>query len=160
MNLYPSKRHRLRTLACTLAAGILLGVAACAGPPNAADRSYRGVVASPSVTPHASPGPSSTASPAPLPGLGTPLAGWVDKPRRFGVTLWGSSSCPAVPTRIEATGSDRVSITFGPAGEKVCTADLAPTTHEFTVPSRADTLPLTVTLVDGQGTTMHTLVLE
>lgn len=160
MNLYPGRRRRLRTLACALAVGILLGIAACAGPPHAADRSYPGVVASPSVAPDASPGSSSTASPASPPGIGTPLAGWVDKPRRFGVTLWGSSSCPAVPTRIESAGSDRVNITFEQAGDKVCTADLAPTTHEFTVPAEADTLPLSVTLVDGQGGTMHTFVLE
>ena len=150
----------MRALACILATGVVLGVGACAGPPNAADRSYRGVVASPSVAPTVSAGPSTTASAAPPPGLGTPLAGWVDRPRRFGLTVWGSSSCPPVPTRIEATGSDRVNITFEQAGDKVCTADLAPTTHEFTVPAGADTLPLAVTLVDGQGGTMHTFVLE
>jgi hypothetical protein len=159
MHLYPGKRRRLRTLACALAVGTLLGAAACAGPPNAADRSYRGV-APPSVTPNGTPGSSSTASPAPPGAFGTPLAGWVDKPRRFAVTLWGSSSCPAVPIRIEAAGSERVSITFEQAGDKVCTADMAPTTHEFTVPAGADTLPLAVALVDGQGGTMHAFVLE
>ena len=160
VNPHRPKRHRLRALAWALAAGVVLGAGACAGPPNAADRSYRGVVASPSVTPRPSPDPSTTAVPGPPPGLGTPLAAWVEKPRRFGVTLWGSSSCPAVPTRMEATARDRVSISFEQAGEKACTADLAPTTYEFTVPAGADTVPLTLILVDGQGVTMHTFVLE
>lgn len=138
--------------AAPAALAVVLLLAGCTGPPNAADRSYRGMLSTPAAPPGASPAPPME--------LGTPLAGWVDKPRRFGVTLWGSSSCPAVPTRIEATGNDRVSITFEQAGEKVCTADLAPTTHEFTVPAGAGTLPLAVTLVDGKGVTMHTLVLE
>ena len=153
----------LRASTWVLAAGIVLGVAGCAGPPGPpgpADRSYRGVVASPSVTPRPSPDPSTTAVPGPPPGLGTPLAAWVQKPRRFGVTLWGSSSCPAVPTRMEATARDRVSISFEQAGEKACTADLAPMTYEFKVPAGADTVPLTLILVDGQGVTMHTFVLE
>ena len=136
----------LRASTWALAAGIVLGATGCAGQPGAADHSYRGVVASPSVTPHSSPDPSTTAVPAPPPGLGTPLAAWVEKPRRFGVTLWGSSSCPAVPTRMEATAPDRVSISFEQAGEKACTADLAPMTYEFKVPAGADTVPLTVIL--------------
>ena len=160
MSQRPGKRSRPGALAGALATGVLLCVAACAGPHSVADRSYRGVVASPSVTPEASPDSPTTASPAPPPGLGMPVAGWVDKPRRFGVTLWGSSSCPAVPTRIEATGHDRVTISFEQAGEKACTADLAPTTHEFTVPAGADSIPLAVSLIDGRGKTMHTLVLE
>jgi hypothetical protein len=61
---------------------------------------------------------------------------------------------------MEATARDRVSISFEQAGEKACTADLAPTTYEFTVPAGADTVPLTLILVDGQGVTMHTFVLE
>ena len=150
----------LRASTWALAAGIVLGVTGCAGQPGAADHSYRGVVASPSVTPHSSPDPSTTAVPAPPPGLGTPLAAWVEKPRRFGVTLWGSSSCPAVPTRMEATAPDLVSISFEQAGEKACTADLAPMTYEFKVPAGADTVPLTVILADGQGVTIHTFVLE
>ncbi len=160
MNRRPGKRRRMRALACILATGVVLGAGACAGQPNAADRSYRGVVASPSVAPTVSAGPSTTASPAQPPGLGTPLAGWVEKPRRFGLTVWGSSSCPPVPIRIEATGPGRVTITFDEARERACTADLAPTTYEFTVPAGADSLPLAVTLADSQGQAMHTLVLE
>lgn len=160
VNPRPPKRHRLRARVWALAAGIVLGVAGCAGPPSAADRSYRGVVVSPSVTPRPSPDPSTTAVPGPPPGFGTPLAAWVEKPRRFGVTLWGSSSCPAVPTRMEATARDRVSISFEQAGEKACTADLSPTTYEFTVPAGADTVPLTLILVDGKGVAIHTFLLE
>lgn len=146
-------------LTCAVAAGLVLGAAGCAGQDSVADRSYRGVVAPPSVTPGASPDPATTAAPAP-PGLGTPLAGWVDRPRRFGVTLWGSSSCPAVPTRMEAEARDRVSITFEPAGQQACTADLAPTSYEFTVPAEADTVPLTVVLTDAQGRAADTFVLD
>ncbi|MGP4031901.1 hypothetical protein [Pseudarthrobacter sp. 1C304] len=146
-------------LACTLAAGLVLGAAGCAGSNSVADRTYRGVLAPPSVTPGVPPDPTTTAAPAP-PGFETPLAGWVDRPRRFGVTLWGSSSCPAVPTRMEVEARDRVSITFEPAGQQACTADLAPTSYEFTAPSGADTVPLTVVLTDAQGRAADTFVLD
>jgi len=88
------------------------------------------------------------------------VAAWVDRPRRFGITLWGSSSCPAVPSRIEATAPDRVSIRIEPSGGNPCTADLAPTSHEFSVPAGAGILPLTITLVYAQGESTRTLVLE
>ena len=72
----------------------------------------------------------------------------------------GKLQLPGRPTRMEATGPDRVTISFEQAGEKACTADLAPMTYEFKVPAGADTVPLTVILADGQGVTMHTFVLE
>ncbi|MCX6499027.1 MAG: hypothetical protein NTU93_09515 [Arthrobacter sp.] len=155
--------RRVTALAASAFVGIVM-LTACAGPPSAADRSYRGMLSNPPVSlgapksaqPSAPPG----ASPAPRLTLGTPTAGWVDKPRRFGVPLWGSSSCPAIPTRIEATAPDRVTIRFEASAQNPCTADLAPTTHEFSVPAGAGTLPLTITLIyaEGEGTT--TLVLE
>ncbi|MEQ4518843.1 hypothetical protein ABLI39_05695 [Pseudarthrobacter sp. B907] len=87
-------------------------------------------------------------------------AEWRPRGRGRRITLWGSSSCPAVPSRIEATAPDQVSIQIAPSPGNPCTADLAPTSHEFSVPAGADTLPLTITLVYAQGERTHTLVLE
>ncbi|MET3810200.1 hypothetical protein [Arthrobacter sp. UYEF3] len=174
-----------RAVAAAALAVVVGMLTACAGPSSAADRSYRGMISTPSVSriappgappgappappgapPGATPAPSAPpgappgATPAPRLKLGTPVAGWVDRPRRFGVTLWGSSSCPAVPTRIEATAPDRVAIRLEASAQNPCTADLAPTTHEFSVPAGAGTLPLTITLVYAEGEGSTTLVLE
>ncbi len=46
------------------------------------------------------------------------------------------------------------------SGGNPCTADLAPTLHEISVPAGAGTLPLTITLVYAQGERTRTLVLE
>ena len=142
----------------------MLLLTGCAGPPNAADRSYRGMLSTPAATPVV---PSSVpsgappgASSAPPLALGQPAAAWVDKSRRFGITLWGSSSCPAVPSRVEATAPGQVSIRVEPSAGNPCTADLAPTSHEFRVPAGAGTLPLTITLVYAQGGSSRTLMLE
>lgn len=155
------ERHGTALAALILAVALML--TGCAGPPSVADRSYRGTLPTPPVSPGATQGAPSVppgAVPAPRLKLGTPEAGWLEKPRRFGITLWGSSSCAAVPTRIEVTAPDRVRIRFEAPAQNPCTADLAATTHEFSVPAGADTLPLTITLVyaEGEGTT--TLVLE
>lgn len=155
---------RARIAAAPAALAVVLLLTSCAGPPSAADRSYRGMLSTPQATPSAGPGAPSgappAASPAPPLSLGEPLAAWVDRPRRFGITLWGSSSCPAVPSRIEATAPDRVSIRVEPSAGNPWTADLAPTSHEFSVPVGAGTLPLTITLVYAQGERTRTLVLE
>ena len=143
---------RTRIAAAPAALAVVLLIAGCAGPPNTADRSYRGMLSTSAAAPGASPAPPQT--------LGKPVAAWVDRPRRFGITLWGSSSCPAVPSRIEATAPDRVSIRIEPSAGNPCTADLAPTSHEFSVPAGAGTLPLTITLVYAQGERTRTLVLE
>lgn len=45
-------------------------------------------------------------------------------------------------------------------GGNPCTADLAPTSHEFSVPAGAGTLPLTITLAYAQGESTRMLVLE
>ena len=141
-----------RRAAAPAALAVVLLLAGCAGPPDASDRSYRGMLSTSAAAPGASAVPPQM--------LGQPVAAWVDRPRRFGITLWGSSSCPAVPSRIEANGPDRVSIQIEPSAGNPCTADLAPTSHEFSVPPGAGTLPLTITLVYAQGERTRTLVLE
>ncbi|QDY90149.1 hypothetical protein E7Y32_07955 [Arthrobacter sp. UKPF54-2] len=142
-----------RRAAAPAALAVVLLLVGCAGPPDAADRSYRGMLS----TSAAAPGAPSAAPPQTL---GQPVVAWVDRPRRFGITLWGSSSCPAIPSRIEAAAPDRVSIRIEPSAGNPCTADLAPTSHEFGIPPGAGTLPLTITLVYAQGERTRTLVLE
>jgi hypothetical protein len=61
---------------------------------------------------------------------------------------------------MESEARGRVSITFEPATQQACTADLAPTSYEFTAPAGADTVPLTVVLTDAQGRAADTFVLD
>lgn len=63
----------------------------------------------------------------------TTTATWITPGSSFAVTTWGSSSCPPVPTEVENTTSS-VTVIFEEASDQVCTADMAPTTHEFTLP--------------------------
>lgn len=63
------------------------------------------------------------------------VVAWLDGERRaVSLTTWGSSSCPAVPTAIRVVSPTSVRLgikTYSGA----CTADLAPYTTEFAVPS-------------------------
>jgi len=54
----------------------------------------------------------------------------------FAATTWGSLSCPAEPTSIETTDAGVVDILFDTDSDRPCTADLAPTTHEFPLTRR------------------------
>lgn len=75
-----------------------------------------------------------------------PVAVWLDEGESFAVTTFGSSSCPPVPTGIEQTATDAVIIRLERASTTVCTADMAPTTHEFVLAEATDDRPVTVTL--------------
>lgn len=59
--------------------------------------------------------------------------------KTFTVTVWGSSSCPSVPTLMATLSFDTVSMFFeDEPGDIPCTADLTTTTYEFTVPENID----------------------
>jgi hypothetical protein len=133
----------------TFSAVMLL--AACTGPPIAsdqkepssvADRTYRG-------TTETSGGPGEGAAFSES-AQGT----WLERNQTFAVTIWGSSSCPSIPTSIEPEADNAITIHLEPSPHDPCTADMAPTTHEFTVPSGSGTAPLTITLTyaDWDGT--------
>jgi len=108
--------------------------AGCGGPPSAADRSYVGMpeCGGGSVDPDA--GESVAAA-------------WIEKDESFAIATWGSSSCPAVPTSIETTDAGGVDVRFDSTTTSgPCTADMAPTMHDFTVSDDAETVHLVITV--------------
>ena len=76
-----------------------------------------------------------------------PLVTWLQPGETFAVVTWGSSSCPAEASAIEAPDAASVVVTFASSGGSgPCTADMAPTTHEFTLPPEATERPLGVVI--------------
>jgi hypothetical protein len=56
-----------------------------------------------------------------------PSAGWTDVDGQFVILSWGSSGCPPVIERTEATSDTEVTVTFAtPPADQVCTMDMAP----------------------------------
>lgn len=110
-----------------LLAGCATGPGA-AEPGSIAEKSYRGL-------------PEQAAVEALEQPLVTPLGG-----SRFALTLWGSSSCPRIPTAIATDGAE-VLVQLAESGGEVCTADMAPMTHELLSPVPS---PFTVAIeLDG-----------
>lgn len=89
-----------------------------------------------------------------------PVATWIERGETFAIVTWGSGSCPAVATALSAAGVDRLTVTFGPSPNDPCTADMAPTTHEFQLPEEvtADSVVIEVSYEDWPET--HTLTLD
>jgi len=112
---------------------VALLLAGCSDAHSAADRSYAGLPESGNVPPDAEINAE-------------PIAIWIEEGESFAVTTWGSSSCPAEPTSLETTDAGVVDILFDTDAGGPCTADLAPMTHEFTVPDDAATAPLVISL--------------
>lgn len=125
---------------------VVLALAGCSGPDSVADRSYAGLPESVDETD--------------VGASGEPVATWIEDDETFAVTMWGSSSCPAVPSSIDTTDSGAVEITFVTDSSGPCTADLAPTTHEFGVPDDAAASPLEVTIGWEGADTTSTLTLD
>ena len=75
-----------------------------------------------------------------------PVAVWIEQGERFAVVTWGSSSCPAVATDLIVETTNRLLLKFAPTGGDACTADLAPTPHEFVLPGGIDGAPVTITV--------------
>lgn len=90
----------------------------------------------------------------------SPRAEWLEGGRSISITTWGSSSCPPVPTALEATAPDAVTVHFEPSPFDPCTADMAPTTHELSLPVEVDARPLTITLEHGSTDATTSLVLD
>ncbi len=67
-----------------------------------------------------------------------PLAVWVHGKTVLAIVTVGSGSCPPVPTSISAPDATTIDITFVRSPHSPCSADLGPTTHEFTIPDGVD----------------------
>ena len=114
------------------AAMAVLAITGCAGGGSAAQDTIQGI-------------PDDWDGPVPDPLTGEPAAGWIDDDE-FAVITMGSGSCPPVPSEPEVTSPGEVRIEFGPSPNEVCTADMSPTTHVFTLPEELIDRPITVTV--------------
>ncbi|MDQ0092166.1 hypothetical protein [Paeniglutamicibacter psychrophenolicus] len=93
--------------------------------------------------------------------LGEPAAFWLQAGSRLALVTWGSSSCPAVVTRMDARGSDAIELRVeSSGGSGPCTADMAPTTHELEVPESVTRRPVTLALHYSDGPDARTMVLD
>jgi len=63
-----------------------------------------------------------------------PIAVWVHGKTLLAIVTVGSGSCPPVPTSISAPDATTIDVTFVKSPNSPCSADLGPTTHEFTIP--------------------------
>jgi hypothetical protein len=85
-------------------------------------------------------------------GIPKPFATWAQADQIY-VTTWGSSSCPMLPTSVNADGAHEVRIKTAEHGEGNCTADAAATTSTVRLPAETDdTAALTI---DVDGTPTH-----
>lgn len=89
-----------------------------------------------------------------------PVAAWGESGETFLVVTWGSSSCPAVANSMTTEGHDRISMVFKTSGGQVCTADMAPTTHEFELPPDLTGRPVTIGISYEDWPETHTLTLD
>ncbi len=69
---------------------------------------------------------------------------WLEEGETFAIVTWGSGSCPPVPTILSLEAMNRIAVTFAPSPDDPCTADMAPTTHEFELPDEITDVPVTV----------------
>jgi hypothetical protein len=130
-----------------LVAALAVAVLAGCSPVSVADDSYPG---SPAGAP-----PSDGVI-----GEGGPIVSWLDEGETFAVTTFGSSSCPPVATSIDQTEGTAVVIHFESASASACTADMGPTTHEFTMPEPTAARPVAVTLTWAESDDSTALSLE
>ncbi|MGG7507170.1 hypothetical protein [Plantibacter sp. YIM 135249] len=119
------RRSSLRTFGIAAAAltGALL-LAGCSGAPFSSD--YAGV-------PTNAPNESSND-----PSANTPVAVWTTDGTSIALTTFGSSSCPAAPTKVEVVSATKLSMPLKATGGEVCTADFAPHTYEIPKPDGID----------------------
>lgn len=89
-----------------------------------------------------------------------PAAAWVERGATFAIVTWGSGSCPLVATALAAAEPDHITVTFGQSPNDPCTADMAPTTHEFALPEEVTGLPIVVDVNYEDWPHTDTLTLE
>lgn len=88
------------------------------------------------------------------------LTGWIDEGKTFAVVTWGSSSCVPIANSIEASSDASLLVKFVPSPSEVCTADMAPATHTFTLPDTVTQRPVTLTVEMTDPVRSDTSVLE
>lgn len=106
-------------------------LAGCAGSNTIAERTY--------------PGLPESATESTRPDLETSVV-WEEPGATFAVPTYGTSACPPIATRLDAA-DDSVTVGLEPNPQKACTADLAPTTHVFGLPSNVTSRQATVRVV-------------
>lgn len=88
------------------------------------------------------------------------MAMWVEDGSVFAVTTWGSSSCPLVPTELSGIAANAVGIHFEDSPQQACTADMAATSHEFTLPGSVTERPVMIAVTYESWDDVHTLLLN
>lgn len=75
------------------------------------------------------------------------------------ITTWGSSSCPRLPSSVEADGSSVVVETneFNLFGGDGCTSDASPTTSSVSLPSGVSVGRSLRVVIDGTAVSAHRL---
>lgn len=131
-----------------VATSVLL-LASCAGPTSVAERVTRGL-----------PNALSEAQLAEIT-MGDPAVFWLDTGKSIALVTFGSSSCPAVVSSMEAIGTDALKLRIDSSGGSgPCTADLTATTHELMVPISVTQRPVSLTLRYPEGDASPPLVLD
>lgn len=89
-----------------------------------------------------------------------PAVTWIKKDETFAIITWGSGSCPPVPIALAPEATDRIAVTFAPSANDPCTADMAPTTHEFELPDDVTDTPVAIDISYENSTDGDSLILE
>lgn len=119
-------RRLSRLILASLVAGVaVIGLAGCAQNSPKPITDYKG-------EPKGVVAPPSSAG-------GAPFSVWLKGGDEFTVTLYGSSTCPPVPSRFTLTGHNKMELTIPTtAKNKVCTKDYVPHTTVFVTPNTID----------------------
>lgn len=88
------------------------------------------------------------------------LAGWVEDGKKFAVVTWGSSTCVPVADTIQVTGADSLELVFAPSPNKVCTMDMAPSTHTLELPAGVTERPIALTVTMSEFDRSESLELK
>jgi hypothetical protein len=85
------------------------------------------------------------------PGLPPPEAAW-DGPHLMYITAWRSSGCPELPTSVQVTGSNELTVTThvdNLSHSDACASDLVPDTSTIRVPRGIDPTRRVAVTIDG-----------
>jgi hypothetical protein len=93
---------------------------------------------------------------------GEPSAAWLLGKKSFAIVTFGSSSCPPIPIKLDATPPSAMALTFVPSQNQPCGAEMGATTHQFYLPEGMDVgAPIEVHVVyDFPQHTEYDLVLD
>ncbi|MEW1963399.1 hypothetical protein AB0269_13160 [Microbacterium sp. NPDC077644] len=89
-----------------------------------------------------------------------PATTWIERGKTFAIVTLGSGSCPRIATALTQFSPDRIAVTFGASPNDPCTADIAPTTHEFELPDEITHGPVTIEISYEDWPGVDTLTLK